>query len=117
MMSASGNGLMPICSPSGATSRTSRARILSLIRGSLLAGGAAMADHCSMRNSLIVGTGEMLARRRLKTQEAGVEKPTPAHRPGNRPATINRPDARTPTGLRRQIVVGWGPRTPLSVFS
>ena len=47
MASASGSGLMPICSPSDPTSRTSRARMRSLIRGSLLLGGAAMAGHSS----------------------------------------------------------------------
>src|SRR5215475_2305155 len=44
---ASGSGRMPICPPSGPTSRTSRARMRSLIRGSLLFAAAAMADHSS----------------------------------------------------------------------
>src|SRR5471032_2792299 len=35
---ASGSGLMPTCSPSAETSRTSRARMRSLIRGSLVTG-------------------------------------------------------------------------------
>ena len=49
MARASGSGLMPICCPSCPTSRTSRARIRSLIRGSLLAGGVAIAKSCSSR--------------------------------------------------------------------
>ena len=49
MARASGRGLMPICCPSCPTSRTSRARIRSLIRGSLLAGGVAIAKSCSCR--------------------------------------------------------------------
>ena len=43
--SASGSGLMPSWSPSGSTRRTSRARMRSLILGSLVAGGAAMRHH------------------------------------------------------------------------
>jgi len=45
MFSASGIGLMPICSPSWPTSRTSRARIRSLILGSLV-GGAIALNSC-----------------------------------------------------------------------
>ena len=51
MVSASGSGLMPTWPPSGPMSRTSRARILSLILGSalllLVAGDEAIADHSS----------------------------------------------------------------------
>src|ERR1700759_4982266 len=39
MARASGSGLMPTCSPSAETKRTSRARIRSLIRGSVVTGG------------------------------------------------------------------------------
>lgn len=46
--SASGSGLMPSCSPSEEMTRTSRARIFSLIRGSC---GVAIADHSSCRRN------------------------------------------------------------------
>ena len=45
MVSASGSGLIPSCLPSGSTRRTSRARMRSLIRCSLLSGAAAMRHH------------------------------------------------------------------------
>src|SRR5688500_13501 len=54
MARASGSGLMPICCPSCPTSRTSRARIRSLIRGSLLAGGVAIAESCSCRRCFLL---------------------------------------------------------------
>ena len=46
MFRASGSGVIPIWAPSGPTSRTSRARIRSFIRGSLTA-AVAMASHSS----------------------------------------------------------------------
>src|SRR3954454_219339 len=47
MASASGSGFIPICAPSAATRRTSRARMRSLILGSLLPASAAIWDQSS----------------------------------------------------------------------
>jgi hypothetical protein len=100
MVSASGSGLMPICPPSGPMSRTSLARILSLIRGSVLllvAGDAAIADHSSCVALVLLrkfdtvskkrstGAGEADARAGRDTQVAPHEP-----RPGRTPQTRER---------------------------
>src|SRR5579872_4143342 len=46
---ASGRGFIPSCRPSGSTSRTSRARILSLILGSLTDGAFVIGHHSSRK--------------------------------------------------------------------
>ena len=66
MARASGSGLMPICCPSCPTSRTSRARIRSLIRGSLLAGGVAIAKSSSCRRSYLLCAGWVVVERRRR---------------------------------------------------
>jgi len=62
---------MPICAPSGPTRRTSRARILSLIRGSALDGGVAIGGS-SCRACFLLWENK---------QWADVVKPTPARGP------------------------------------
>src|SRR5262245_48756265 len=70
MASASGSGLIPIWAPSGPTSRTSRARMRSLIRGSLVACGAAISDPSScvalvLPDALFLGTKRTKGERRM----------------------------------------------------
>src|SRR5690606_9896299 len=82
MARASGSGLMPICCPSGPTRRTSRARILSLILGSPLAGGVAIAESSSCRRSYLLSAGWMGASPAPRTHEGRTsEKPTSAPGP------------------------------------
>ena len=64
MARASGNSLIPSCSPSGSTRRTSRARMRSLMRGSLVVTVAAIRLH-----SLSSGHGLPVA------DEKGAEPP------------------------------------------
>jgi hypothetical protein len=77
MVRASGSGLMPIWPPSGPMSRTSLARILSLIRGSVLlllvAGDAAIADHSSCVALVLLRKFDIWS----KNDRRAPEKPTP----------------------------------------
>src|SRR5204863_4504277 len=72
--SASGSGLIPICPPSAPTSRTSRARIRSLILGSLLAAGAPISDQSSCIALVLPDASNDGTKR----QKAGVDRSTPA---------------------------------------
>ena len=66
MASASGSGLIPSCTPSGSTRRTSLARIRSLIRCSLVSGAGAMRHH-----SFISGPVRKKGGRRKATPATG----------------------------------------------
>ena len=73
MLRASGRALMPSCLPSASTRRTSRARIRSLIRGSLVAGGVVIGHH-SYRRRPLHATGAGVGKRKrppLGTGEPG----------------------------------------------
>ena len=72
MASASGNGLMPICSPSGATRRTSRARIRSLIRGSSFGGGSYR--RSLLINAQVLSVASGWARRTTRNDDGGRRK-------------------------------------------
>src|SRR5687768_7194914 len=91
---ASGNGRTPSLVPSWSTRNTSRARILSLILGSLLTGGTAMRHHS-------LGWPAPTRRR------AGVGK--------QRPPVGGHPTRRTLV-LRVAQWPGGGPEAPLSLF-
>src|SRR5688500_1361226 len=98
MAKASGSGLMPICCPSCPTSRTSRARILSLIRGSPLAGGVAIAESSSCRRSYLLYAGCVSVTPPQNQKRRTSMKPTSASMRRKRaPATarFDRPDARS----------------------
>ena len=105
--SASGNGLMPIWLPSGPTRRTSRARMRSLIRCSLLLSGAAMTGRLSSwRSSDGRQWGGARPGRKRNDADVGSRRPRgpevgwwrridPSHRPEWLP-----------------FVAGWGPEEP-----
>ncbi len=112
MWSASGSGLMPSCAPSGPMSRTSRARMRSLIRGSLVA-GVTIGAHSVARDVLPVANRAIGKARRPRTRSH--PRPVTARGPGALRSTTAR------RSIARDLAAGWSAATqrdgPLSEFS
>lgn len=96
---ASGRALTPSCLPSGSMSKTSRARILSLIRCSLWSGAAAMRHHSFESNKPSLPDAK----------KGGRQEATPAYG-GRYYPTYHSPAPECPPV---RLVAGWGPAAPL----